>query len=546
MRDQMKKTMALLLSVLLLGGLFSGCGKTEEVEEVQDDHIDVNATLSGQTLTAGAAADNVFSLAVEYDKGLNPITTKSSLNQMVSGLVYDQLFEVDANYNLSSRILEDWYFSENGTLVLELRDDIPMHDGSTLSAEDVAYSISRVFTQGVTYYQSRLGTAYSSGYQGTVYISGDYVNTMLPYRLTLPIIKSGTILEDGPAGSGPYMWSEDKSCLEKFDSYENAENLPVDTVYLQEYKDLSKLITQYESAEVDLAVNDSTSIYNLGYGGMNEKRVFPTTNLHYIGFNGYSTFLCYAQYRSALNYIVDRFGIAETVLDGAAVASALPVHPNSSLFDQALNDSLAYDPERCLLEFEKLGCRDLDGDSQMEFAISGSKVEIEIDFIVCSDNANKVVAARKIAEDMQAIGLDVTLQELSWREYQEALKNPRDEDGKPTWDMYYAEVAMTPDWDLLPLVEALPEDSYKTNLNFGKWDMPVVEDAIYAYLKADDDTRASAMNTVLTQITSNGVIIPVCFEQREVISHLGIITGMKPNQYNIFTDFDQWSIKLEE
>ena len=545
MRDQMKKSIAMLLSVLFLGSSLVGCGKKEETEEVRDDHIEVNATLSGQTLTAGAAVDSVFSLPVEYGKKLNPITTKSSLNQMVGGLVYDQLFEVDDNYNLSSRILDDWYFSDNGTLVLELRDDIPMHDGTMLTAGDVAYSISRVFSQGVTYYQSRLGTAYSSGANGTVYISGDYVNTMTPYRLTLPIIKYGSILEDTPIGSGPYMWSEDKTCLEKFESYENAENLPVDTVYLQPYEDLAKLINQYESGEVDLAVNDSTSIYNLGYGGMNEKRVFSTTNMHYIGFNGYSTFLCYAQYRSALNYIVDRYSIAEEVLDGAAVASALPVHPNSSLFNQVLNDSLAYDPDRCLLEFEKLGCRDLDGDSQMEFAISGSKVEISIKFLVCSDNANKVVAARRIAEDMQAIGLDVTLVELSWREYQEALKNPRDEDGKPAWDMYYAEVALTPDWDVLPLIEALPEDSYKTNLNFGKWDMPVVEDAAYAYLKANDDTRASAMESLMTQITSNGVIIPVCFEQREVISHLGIITGMKPNQYNIFADFDQWNINLE-
>jgi len=266
--------------------------------------------------------------------------------------------------------------------------------------------------------------------------------------------------------------------------------------------------------------------------------------MHFIGFNGYSTFLCYAQYRTALNYIVDRYGIAETVLDGAAVASALPVHPVSPLFNAEQNEALAYDPQRCLLEFEKLGCRDLDGDGQMEFAISGSKVEIQIDFIVCSDNAHKVVAARRIAEDMRAIGLDVTLQELSWKEYQEALKNPRDEDGKPTWDMYYAEVALTPDWNLLDLVEALDEDSYKTNLNFGKWDMPVVEDAIYAYLKADDDTCQAAMDSMVNQITSNGVIIPVCFEEREVISHLGIITGMIPNQYNIFKDFHRWTINL--
>jgi hypothetical protein len=48
----------------------------------------------------------------------------------------------------------------------------------------------------------------------------------------------------------------------------------------------------------------------------------------------------------------------------------------------------------------------------------------------------------------------------------------------------------------------------------------------------------------MTQITSNGIIIPVCFEQREVISHLGIITGMKPNQYNIFADVENWTINL--
>lgn len=547
MLKNLKKPLALLLGAGLLLGALSGCGAAEEEPAGEEtDYIDVNASLSGQTLTAGAAEDDVFSLAVEYNKKLNPITTTSSLNQMVGGLVYDQIFEVDDNYNLSSRVLDDWYVSESGTLVLEVRDDVPMHDGSMLTAEDIAYSISRVATQGVTYYLSRLGTCYASAYQGTVYVSGDYVNTMLPYRLTLPIIKAGSILEDAPVGSGPYMWSEDKSCLEKFDSYENAENLPVDTVYLQEYTDLAKLITQYESGEVDITVNDPTSIYNMGYGGMNEKRVFSTTNLHYIGFNGYSTFLCYAQYRTALNYIVDRYNIANGVLDGAAVPSALPIHPNSSLFDTALNDSLAYSTQRCLTEFEKLGCRDLDGDGQLEFAISGSKVEIDLTFIVCSDNASKVVAARKIAEDMQSIGLDVTLQELSWKEYQEALKNPRDEDGKPTWDMYYAEVALTPDWNLLPLVEALPQDSYRTNLNFGKWDMPVVEDAIYSYLSANDETRPSAASAMLTQISANGVIIPVCFEEREVISHLGVITGMVPNQYNIFRDFDQWTINLDD
>ena len=101
-----KKTICLLLAVLLLMGL-AACGEKETAEDTND--IEVDETVSGETLTAGAAADNVFSLAVDMSKSLNPITTRSTLNQMVDNLVYDRLFDIDENFNVTSRILDDWY-----------------------------------------------------------------------------------------------------------------------------------------------------------------------------------------------------------------------------------------------------------------------------------------------------------------------------------------------------------------------------------------------------------------------------------------------------
>ena len=547
MKDFKKRGLGLVLAAAAVLSTFSACGAKKADDEGGDD-IEASTVISGEILTAGKAADNVFSLCADTTASMNPITTTNTLNQTVDCLVYDRLFEVDNNFEVSSRILSDWYYVDNGesgVWVLTLKQGIPMHDGSTLTAEDVIYSVSRVFSQAATHYQKQLGTCYSSGSGDTVYISGNFKNALHIYDLALPIIKANSILENAPAGSGPYKFSEDLSCLEKFDQYEGAENLPLDKIYLHQYTDSEYLITDYESALVDLTVNDPSSIYNMGYGGKNEKRVINTTNLQYIGFNSASEFFSYDQYRTAITYLVNRQAIVDDVLDGAADATALPIHPASSFFDQAYNDSLSYDTAKALEELEKLGLRDMDEDGMLEYAFSGAKKEIDIRFIVCADNASKVQAAKRIAEDMEAIGLGVNVMELSWADYKAALNDRELKDGG-TFDMYYAETALSPDWNTLALFESLEDEDNVTNLNFGRWTRENAEDAVYGFLGAVDEDRPAAIQTMLQALSTNAMFVPVCFEKKEVLSHLGIIKGMNPNQYNIFMDITNWTIDLDD
>ena len=552
MKDKMKKRLCVLLAAVMVLGLLSACGRTETDEEDNND-IELDDTLSGEALTAGAAADKVFSLAVDLGERqtLNPIRTRSTLNQLVDNLVYDRLFEVDANFNVTSRILDDWYYS-NGMWVLTVRKDIQMHDGSMLSPADIAYSISRIFNSGSTYYQAQTGTVYSAVFQGQVILSGDFENQLLPLRLSIPIIKSadGSINENVPVGSGPYMYSEDLTCLEKFDGYENADALPLDTIYLRPYTGPEGLITEYESALVDLVINDSTSIYNMGYGGINERRAYPTTNMHFICFNSESQFFQFDMYRYAMNWIINRERIADTVLDGKLTASALPIHPNSPLFDRAANDELAYDAERFRQELERGGCRDLDGDGMLEYAYSGAKMEIDLNFVVCADSAAKVQVAREIAQAMESVGVSVHLRELTWNEYLAALAGP-DEDDKDdeddafdwTWDMYYGEIALTPDWNTLTLFSG---DRVKDNtLNYGKWRFPTMEQSVYELLAASEDDRPAAVQNMLSLMAENSVFLPIGFEVREVISHLGVIKGLEPNQYNPLANVAKWTVNLE-
>ena len=548
-----RKMLALLLAAATLFSL-AACGEAAAGPEATPEPATEEgaATVSGQTLTFGDAADSVFSLSLDYEESLNPVKTQSTLNQLVDCLVYDRLFEVDENFNVTSRVLSDWYYSKNedsaGVWVLRVKDGIQMHDGSTLTAQDVAYSVSCIFTsEKHKNLQMQIGRVYSSAFNGEVYLATEGAdNAQLPQRMSIPIIKAGSVGDEIPAGSGPYMYNEDRTALVKFDGYENSESLPLDEVQLRAYRGMEELITEFESGLVDLVVNDPTGIYNMGYGGKNEKRVITTTNLHFIGFNSKSRFFQYDAYRCAMNWIVNRDKIVSDTLDGNAVATVLPIHPNSSLYDTDIASQFSYDPARCLTELERGGCRDLDADGMLEFALSGMKVDIELNFAVCADNAAKVQEARQIAEDMEAIGLSVNLRELTWKDYLAALRtgyiDADQEEPEIPMDMYLAEVALTGDWNILTLISGDWEED--NTLNYGGWENSELERLTEAYLGAKDDDRAQAVRDWLHLLTTTTVIRPVCFETRDVISHLGTSTGMSTNQYDIFHNITAWTVHI--
>ena len=226
--------------------------------------------------------------------------------------------------------------------------------------------------------------------------------------------------------------------------------------------------------------------------------------------------------------------------------NAAAVHPNSALYDTSTASQFSYDPSRCLSERERGGCRELDAVFMLEFALSGMKVDIELNFAVCADNAAKVQEARRIAEDLEAIGIGVNLRELTWKDYLAALRSGYidfdQEEPEIVMDMYLAEVALTGDWNILTLFSGDWEDD--NTLNYGGWDNSELEELTEAYLGAKDDDRAQAVNDWLQLLTTTTVILPVCFETREVISHLGVISGMSPNQYDVFNNITAWTVNI--
>lgn len=522
MKKRLQQILLLTLAVTLLLGCF-GCGKQE--------------TGSGETgggkqqAETASNSDGRFTLNYSASAGLNPYVTTNVWNQTVCQLVYETLTEVDETYTAQPRLFTQWTTEDGVDWVFTVDTTRVFHDGHILTAQDAAYSIQ--CAQNSDLYSARLKAIEEVAAQedGTVKVTLSTANTQLPVLLNVPVIENNAVASTYPSGTGPYRYGDGYTSLVQFADHPDAASMPVDTIYLTEYSSMEAVINAFDDALLDLALNDPTSDVDLSFSSVNETRQYSTTNLQYVGFNTNSSFFLNSSYRAALRTAIDR-AYAVSLLGDAAVATALPVHPVSALYNEQIASTMEYDLEAARAALDACKVIDYDGDGQREFMLGETTVqEISLTFLVCSDSTAKTGMARKIAEDLEDLGLTVTVKALGWDDYCTALS-------KGNFDLFYGEVKLSADFDLSALLKA------GGSANYGGVTSSGYSDVINDYLAAPDSERKIACDALLQYVAENAPILPVCFEKHEVCTHRGTVGGFAPTQYNIFHNLTNWTIDL--
>ncbi|RYF72537.1 MAG: ABC transporter substrate-binding protein [Comamonadaceae bacterium] len=78
---------------------------------------------------------------------LDPVRVSNNYETVAAANLYDTLVFPDAQKGLVPRIAESWTVSpDRKTYTFKLRKDVPFHDGSLVTAEDVAFSMKRTVT----------------------------------------------------------------------------------------------------------------------------------------------------------------------------------------------------------------------------------------------------------------------------------------------------------------------------------------------------------------------------------------------------------------
>ena len=501
---------AILLPAFLLTGCWQDTADTNEAL-----NPDPSAAVSSQEESGAPVLPSSLSLPYDAAETLDPITCPDGVQQTVAALLYEGLYELDTSLQPQGRLCTAASYDPAAlTWTFTLRSGVAFTDGSPLTAADAAASLQRA--RSSPRYASRLEciSSFTAG-DGTVTAVLNRANTALPSLLDIPIVKSGTEDQPVPVGTGPYSLVSDESgvYLTANTAWWNGSVQPVRRIGLVNCTDQDSVRFQFTSHAVQLITSDLTGTDPISATGKFEFYDADTTVLQYLGFNLSRPLFADTALRQAMSLGVDRDTVVSACLSSHARAAQFPVSPVSGEYPDSLASDYSYSA------FE----------SAMTEAGYHAGATRSATLLVNSENSFKVSAAKYLASALSAFDLDITVESLPWEEYKAAL-------AAGNYDLYYAEVKLTADGDLRPLIGT------GGSLNYGGYSNATLDLLLNEYASADD--RAAAMQAVCSYLAKQVPIIPICFKCTSVLAQEGVVDNLTPTAANPFYDIATCSIHL--
>lgn len=547
--------LSLLLSLTACGG---------QGDSSQGSASDAAPAASDQS-SGGASAAQSFSLGYYKGEGLHPYTCSNTTNQNLMGLIYEPLFAIDQTFATEPCLAKSCTIqvtsasgseeekdtegdaSETGTegdetdqkdaskeekkkeqprskiagkttCTIQLRDDVTFSDGTSLSAEDVVYSLEQAKGKG-SIYRERLSdvTSITASGSTTVVIEINAADAAFDSLLDIPIIsRSGG---SNPIGTGPYVLNTKKGkavSMTRNTNWWQEGTLPADTITLYAADDSDMMIFGFGSGSISMVNTDLTGTNALSYTGDYNVVDYPTTSMLYVGCNTHSGPCQNQSFRQALYYVFDRDTLATKMLSGHAEPTVLPVSPKSKLYDEKLAETYAWSEETAK---KKLA--------------DGHYYNQTLKLIVNKESAFKTAFAEEMKKELEAIGIKVQVEALAWDEFADALD-------ERSFDLYLGEVKLKSNFDLTAVIGS------NGNLNYGAYKDKNLEKLLTQFQTADKATRPTAAKNLYKAVADAAATIPLCFKNHSVLTHWSANASITPTQQNLFYHIAEWDLKRNQ
>lgn len=488
----MKRTLLLCLSLLLL---LTACAQTTRTLPTVPT-VETEPTPTQEAPSDALAAED-FGLAYLPAYGLNPFQCTATVNRALFSLLYESLFVVSNQFRAEPVLCESFKVSDEGkSYTFTLVSGVTFSDGTPLTADDVAASVEAARQSPI--YRARLShiSYYTVNDDGTfsVFLDAPYENFAL--MLDVPIVKARTVDSRTPIGSGAY-------CLRGAKLQKNANRkqlttpiLTAETIPLTSCADPGELRDSFEFGTTDLVYCDPNSPAAVGYRCDYEVWEAPTTVMHYLGFNLYSSYFANDKLRAAVTLALDREDIANKIYGGFAQASVLPCSPYSDLYDAQLAEAYDYAP------------------AAFAAAVKEADVATPADYagtlLVCSEDPKRVAAADYIAAVLREAGLHITVNAVDYDSYKTALQNGN-------FDLYYGEARLTANFDLSEFFQE------SGNLQYGSIASGGLSTLCLAALE-----NSGSYSELCAQLLQQAPICPVVFKGCAIYVTRGAISSVTP------------------
>lgn len=490
---------ALVLALVLALSACSGPeGQTPTVPSAGDTSeasAPVETTAPETAPLADAPAGTSVGLSYYPDGGFNPFTCTKLANRAIMSLLYQRLFVVTADYQAEPELCAQWSHSDDmRTWTFQLAE-ASFTDGTAVTAADVKASLEAA--RDSTVYGSRFFHVAEITAEGTdtVVMTMDTPYELTPMLLDVPIVRAKDVAEERPMGSGPYalQGSGDNMTLVRKAGWVGRCLLNQKTVPLYAASSTAEVRDSFEFGGTSMAYTDPGSASYVDYRCDYELYDCPTGIMLYLACNTNTGLFADREVREALTYAIDRDALVESPYNGFARAASLASDPASPFYDTTLAAKYGYKPEKFVSVIrEKL--------------LAGSSVTILVD----GSKAYRVEAANQIKTMLEYAGLQVEVDEMTGRAYEETLL---------AWnfDLHLGETRLSPTGDLSQFFRPWGDLSYA-----GMSD-PELYDACL-------DTLENSGNyyNLHQAIQSDGRLCPILFRTYAVYVNRGALPDIAP------------------
>ena len=344
-------------------------------------------------------------------KSLDPAMYNEIPALTVIKQMFNTLLAIDSSGNIVPELAEYYEYVTPTELVIKLKKGVKFHNGETLTAKDVAFSIQRMLNKQASKIMVNVVKEVVIVDDNTVKLILSEPSSQLLFALAHPLtsivneketLANKDDITSHPIGTGPYKFvdwgSGEKIELVTFDDY--FEGRPkVDKIIYRAIGENTSRLAALETGEIDIAYNmapvDTDTIKN------NEKLVLiskPSTSTEYITFNNTKQPFDNKDFRLAINYAIDKKGIADSIFMGKANIANSIVNPN--VFGHNNNVSgFPYNPELAKQYLEKSGIKN----PKFTLFVNDSPIRLQI--------------AQIIQANLKEIGIDMNIETLEWGTY---------------------------------------------------------------------------------------------------------------------------------
>ena len=497
--------------------LLSGCGSAAINITDEQPGQEAEIPVTGGTLN----------MAMRKPETLNPLLNRDDSVDKVLRLVFEPLFVIDSEMQVSPNLAEKYTLSNNGASVtIKLRAGMLWQDGAPITSDDVIYSLDVLKNAaGDSIYKSCRNniSGYSKLDETSLRIDYSRPVGAVGYSLCFPIIpaqhyKKGNV-DMYPVGSGFYRFKS-YTMVKEMDltASDNCfKGRPyITNVSVKIMPDKATEIQALSSGIIDCACVDMNELGSLDSSLSKNAVHYNTNHFEYIGLNTRNKLFSNVSVRQAIAGLIPFEDIVSQIYINKMTQSITPVNPNSPYYSD-------------------VGVSAYDIDSNMINALISAggltKNDFTFTILVNNENPERVEAARAISRSFNENGFASRVEAIAFDQYSKRLASG-------SYDMYLGGIRLSENMDLSAFLGS------KGPANYTGYASADTDKLIAACnTAADDEAYKRSLNELNKAISRELPVIGIGFESEALVTS-GRVRGHKqPTLNNLYGNADKWFLK---